>query len=131
MTTRVAQYNFTDEQIIEAIKGSCGIISNIAASLNCDWHTAKKYINEGSEEVKFAYSDESERVIDKAESVILGALDLKDIQTAKWYLATVGKKRGYSEKHEIEHTGEISTKFSIIGIDAESNSNSDEGYQCN
>jgi len=102
MTTRVSEYNFTDEQILEAIKGSCGIITNISDSLSCSWNTADKYIKQGSETVKSAYKDECERVIDKAESVVTKALDKDDIQTAKWILATKGKKRGYTEKHEID-----------------------------
>jgi len=117
MTERVSEYNFSEEQIIEAIQGSCGIISNIAESLGCDWSTAKKYVNK-YEVTKQAYSDESERVIDKAESKLQAAIDNGDMQMVKWYLATIGKKRGFSEKTEIQHSGEVSSNFTLIGIDA-------------
>ena len=118
MSNRPGEYNFTEDQILFAIKGSCAIITNIAESLGCSWNTAKRQIETGNETIKKAFDDERERVIDKAESVILDAIDEKDIQTSKWYLSTIGKKRGYSEKMEIEHSGEVSNKFSIIGIDA-------------
>jgi hypothetical protein len=116
MKTRISQYNFTDEQMIAAIKGSCGIVSNIADSLGCDWNTAKRYI-EMSEHVKQAYSDESERVIDKAENKLQGAIDSGDMQMVKWYLATKGKRRGYYEKQELENTG----KINVVIIDADDN----------
>lgn len=116
MTNRVAQYNFTEEQMLEAIKGSNGIITNIATSLGCTWHTANRYIKE-TEVIKQSYIDECERVIDKAESVVTKALDNNDIQTAKWILGTKGKKRGYTEKTEIEHTGDgLPIKVIVEGV---------------
>jgi enoyl-[acyl-carrier-protein] reductase (NADH) len=120
MTTRVSEYKFTDDQIIDAIKGSCGIITNIANSLGCSWDTANNRIKNGNEIVKTAYRDETERVIDKAESVINKAIDKDDIQTAKWFLATKGKVRGYSEKTEVEHTGDMQILVNIQGVKAES-----------
>ena len=120
MTTRVSEYKFTDEQIIDAIKGSCGIITNISDSLGCSWGTANKIVKNGSEVVKSCFCDECERVIDKAESNIFAALEQKDIQTSKWVLATIGKKRGYSEKTEIEHTGDMQILVNIQGVKAES-----------
>lgn len=107
MTTRTAEYKFTDEQIIDAIKGSCGIITNVAENLGVSWDTANKRVKNGSEEVKRAFLDETERVIDKAESNVFEALEQKDLQMSKWVLATIGKRRGYSEKTEVEHSGGI------------------------
>jgi hypothetical protein len=48
-----------------------------------------------------AMEDEREINLDKAESVILDALEGGDLQTTKFYLMTIGKKRGYSERHEL------------------------------
>lgn len=98
--------DFTIEQLLKAINNSAGIITTISKNLGCEWHTAKKYI-EKYPETKQALSDEIEKNIDKAEAVIQEAMDNKDIQTAKWYLQTIGKKRGYTEKQEIEHSGTV------------------------
>jgi len=94
--------NYTVEQILKAIKDSAGIVSVIAKRLDCQWHTCKKYID-SFDDTKQALQDEIEKNIDKAESVILSSLNEGDIQTAKWYLQTIGKQRGYTEKQEIEN----------------------------
>jgi hypothetical protein len=114
MSNRIAQYNFTDEEMMTAIKGSCGIVSNIAEKLGCDWGTAKRYLDM-SEPVKQAYANESERVIDKAENKLQAAIDSGDMQMVKWYLATKGKRRGYVEKQEVDHTGNIN--IAVIDTD--------------
>ncbi len=94
------------ELILAAIKSSGAIMSTIASRLQVDWHTAKKYCNE-YEETKQALKDETEKTIDMAESALLESIKGGDVQAAKWYLSTKGKSRGYSEKHEIEHSGGI------------------------
>ena len=96
----------TIKEILKAIDKSKGIISTIAKRLNINWHTAKKYIDM-YDETRQAINDEIEKNIDTAESVILEALDDRDIQACKWYLSTKGKKRGYTEKLEIEHSGGV------------------------
>jgi transposase len=92
--------------IIEAIHGSGAILNTIAKRLNVSWHTAKKYCDE-YEETRQALQDETEKTIDMAESTLLKSIESGDIQAAKWYLSTKGKKRGYSEKLELEHGGKI------------------------
>jgi hypothetical protein len=114
MTNRIPDYNFTEDQVIEAIKGTCGIISNISEKMGCCWTTAKKY-TEMSDRVRLAYSNECERVIDKAENKLQAAIDSGDMQMVKWYLATKGKRRGYVEKQEIDHSGNIN--IAVIDTD--------------
>ena len=80
---------FTAKQFINAIPGTAGIIDSIAKKVGCDWHTAKKYIEEYSS-IKEAYNDEVERVSDLAATVVIKAIRDGDIPTAKWYLT---KKR--------------------------------------
>jgi hypothetical protein len=108
------------ENVLKAIKGSGGIVSTVAKKLNCDWHTASKYINRW-EETKEAMQDENETILDMAEGTLFNAIKDSDVQAAKWILATKGKKRGYSEKHEIEHSGGISidTEFDIVSTSAD------------
>ena len=105
--------NYTIEQIIESIKGTGGIIQAIARNLGCQWHTAEKYVNM-YEETKEAYRDEKESILDLAESKIIGSINSGNTQDAKWYLATQGKKRGYTEKQEIEHSGNADKPLQII-----------------
>lgn len=84
------------KKLMEAIEGSGGIISVVAKRLNVSWHTAKKAIEENPE-TKQIYDDESDRILDVAENVILKAIKNNDVSTAKWYLSNKGKFRGYGE----------------------------------
>ena len=96
---------FKAQQFIDAIPGSGGIITTIAKRVGCSWHTAKKYVAEFAT-VAQAYVDECEKVLDAAESVIVGDIvENKDTQTAKWYLTMKGGGRGYAPKQKLEHTG--------------------------
>jgi hypothetical protein len=92
------------EQFIDAIKDSGGIVSTIAKRVGCDWHTAKKYIDTYPT-VNRAYQDECERVLDLAETKVIELINDKDGAMIRYYLSTKGKKRGYTEKQQIEHTG--------------------------
>jgi len=103
--------HWTEEQFIEAIKGSGGIITDIANKIGCSWYTAKKYI-EDFPNIKRAYDDETESLLDLAESVLRGNIELAkkqqqgeepriaDAGDAKWLLARKGKARGYAERFE-------------------------------
>lgn len=106
------QYKASD--FINIIPGTGGIITAIAKRVGCDWHTAKKYIEEYST-VKRAYEDELELVSDIAESVVIGNIKIAyekqrkdkqpaDSSDAKWYLTRKGKGRGYVEKAEMDVT---------------------------
>ncbi len=94
--------NYTEEDILEAIKGSAGIVSTIAKKMDCNWHTAKTYINK-YDSCKEAYSSEEEKVLDMAESTLYNSIKEGNTQDCKWLLSTKGKKRGFSEKTEIDH----------------------------
>lgn len=112
--------NISDEEILSAIKDSAGIIHTIAKRLNVCWHTAKK-LTEKTEDIKLAYEDEKQKIIDLAESTVINAINSQDVQTAKWYLGLIGRDRGYGEKLELEHSGQVSININIVG-DNESDS---------
>ena len=101
--------HYKAEQFINAIPGTGGIISTIAKRVGCDWHTAKRYINDYATIAK-AYKDECEAVLDMAESILIGNIKDGDSSDAKWYLARKGRDRGYVERQEIE-TGDINIRI--------------------
>jgi hypothetical protein len=61
---------FKAQEFIDAIPGTGGIITKIAAKVGCSWHTAKKYIDNYATVLQ-AYNDECEKVLDMAESVVI------------------------------------------------------------
>lgn len=97
---------YTQDDTLAAIKNSYGVILTIAQRLNCDWATARKYINRW-ESTRNAFTEEREIILDEAETVIHKAITGGDTQlavgTAKWILSTLGKKRGYTEQSELIH----------------------------
>ena len=94
--------DFSKERVLEAIKGSMGIVSHIATQLDkCEWHTAQRYINRW-EETRRAYVDESERALDLSESMLLKAITAGDGPMIRFHLATKGKQRGYIERTELD-----------------------------
>jgi hypothetical protein len=96
-----------EKKTLAAIKNSAGIISSIAKRLDVDWHTAESYIQKYPSTLA-AFADEREGILDMAEATILTAIKSGDTGSAKWILSTIGRKRGYTEKQEIEHSGNVS-----------------------
>ncbi len=98
--------------VLKAIKGSGAVMSTIAKRLDCAWYTARKYVNEW-EATRQAYEDEEQMILDLAESKIYESINNGNTQDAKWLLATKGKKRGFSERHEITGADGIPIEVSV------------------
>jgi hypothetical protein len=85
----------TKQEVIEAIKGSLGIISTIAKRLGCESRTAKRLIDKW-QETKDALFDEQELVLDLADTGLYDALIKKEQWAIKFVLSTKGQSRGYA-----------------------------------
>lgn len=94
------------EDVLQAIQGSGGVMSTIAKRLDCAWNTARTWCNNW-EETRQALDDECQKILDLAESKLYESISSGNTQDAKWLLSTKGKSRGYSSKHEIEHSGAV------------------------
>lgn len=75
-------------------------MSTIARRLGVTWHTADSWVKQ-YDETKQALQDERETILDLAESTLFRNIKDGNSQDAKWLLSTMGKNRGYSERHEI------------------------------
>ena len=95
--------SYTTQQFINAIPGSGGIISTIAARVGCTWNTAKKYVTEFAT-VRAAYDDECETINDKAESTLIRAIEDGDIASAKWWLSKK-RKQMFGEALDVTSDG--------------------------
>lgn len=108
----MAHKAYSKELVLEAINECHGVILTVAQRLGCRWDTARRYIDKW-ETTKQAFDNEREKLLDMAESVVFKAIENGDIQTAKWVLATLGRDRGYNERQEIVHSGELENKLTI------------------
>lgn len=84
---------FRKKEVMDAIKGSEGLLKNVAKKLGVNVATAKRVIDSNLE-----YQDEMARQIaimeDMARDTIQEALMAGDLNTAKWYLEYQSRK-GY------------------------------------
>lgn len=90
---------FTVRQFLDAIPGTGGVITAIAAKVGCTWTTAQKYIKQYPK-ITAAYEDERSSIVDMAETVLLRSIKGGNTQDAKWFLER--KRKGeYSLRREI------------------------------
>ena len=91
---------FTAAQFIKAIPGTGGIISTIAKRVGCEWHTAKKYIDEYPT-INLAYQNEKHSIDDKAVSNIYKAIAEGDLGTSKWWASMKLGKDFHTTEHQV------------------------------
>ena len=101
---------YTAQQFLEAIPGTGGIVTAIAKKVGCDWSTAKKYIG-AHPTVQAAYNDECESVLDLAEAKTIQLIQAGDAQMIRYYLSTKGKDRGYGDRVDVHHEGNITYRL--------------------
>ena len=89
------------KELLDAIKGSYGIISTIAGRLHCDWHTVDDAIKLYPEAIR-AIADEKEATLDFVEGKAISRINEGDGTMIRFYLATKGKKRGYTYEDKLE-----------------------------
>lgn len=90
-----------------ALKGTAGVYKEIAQRLNTSVHQVKKYLDRpGWEDMREAWREEKDRVMDLAEDAVARAIECEDLElatkNARWYLERKGKDKGYSDRLEIE-----------------------------
>ncbi|WP_147613024.1 hypothetical protein [Treponema pectinovorum] len=101
--------------ILEAIRGSGGIITTVALALNCDWHTAKVNIDK-YEETREAFNGELETGLDLVEGKAYAQAKNGDGAMIRFILSTKGRHRGYGELpiQPIEDVEDTELKIEIV-----------------
>ena len=94
--------NFQKSELKKAILGSGGYMTNVAKVLGCDWHTANSYVKKFNLEEDLIAEDE--RLTDVTEMKLMENIRNNDTTAIIFRLKTKGKKRGYIEKSQIDHT---------------------------
>ena len=99
--------------LLEALAQTLGVVTSACKIVGMDRTTFYKYVNEDEEFAK-AVKDVGEIAIDFAESKLYEQIRENNTTSTIFYLKTKAKHRGYVEKTEIEHSGEI--KEVIVNI---------------
>ena len=90
-----------EKDLLEAIKGSRGFKSTIAARLHVDWHVVDRAI-QASEAAQQAIAAEEETTLDFVEGKAIERIKENDGAMIRFYLSTKGKKRGYTYEERLE-----------------------------
>ena len=98
-----------EKELLAAIVDSRGFYSVIAERLGVAWATVKSAIEESSA-AKLAIQAEEEKTLDFVEGKAIARIKADDGAMIRFYLATKGKKRGftYEEKLETDESAEDS-----------------------
>ena len=87
-------------EMLVAIRGSGGILSAVAQRVGCVRQTVARYMQRYPS-VREAIEQEREMMIDAVEAVAYRQAREGDGPMIRFLLATVGKTRGYTERHEV------------------------------
>lgn len=85
---------YTVNQVLEAIKDTGGIKTEVCQRLNCGRRTIYLYIDRFPE-IKEAFEEEEEKVLDMAESSLFSMIQNGDLTAIFYYLNNKGRRRGY------------------------------------
>ena len=98
-----------EKDLLAAIEDSNGFVTTIAARLHCSWHAADNAIKASALALQ-AIKDEEEKTLDFVEGKAIKKINEGDGAMIRFYLATKGKKRGYTydEKLETDESAEDS-----------------------
>ena len=98
-----------EKDLLAAIEDSNGFVTTIAARLHCSWHAADNAIKASALALQ-AIKNEEEKTLDFVEGKAITKINEGDGAMIRFYLATKGKKRGYTydEKLEADESGEDS-----------------------
>ena len=99
----------TEKKFKIAVQDSQGIKAVIAKRLGCTWVCVNNYVKSNPFAQKLL-DEESEVVLDMAESVVFKAIQNGDERVAEWYLQKKGKNRGYCDNVGIQVKGNGNTQ---------------------
>ena len=96
-----------EKELLAAIADSRGFYSVIAERLGVAWATVKSAVEE-SDAAQLAIRAEEEKTLDFVEGKAIARIKADDGAMIRFYLATKGKKRGftYDEKLEADESAE-------------------------
>ena len=104
----------SNEIIIKALEKSGGLIAPAAQSLGIARITLDRWLK-NSVELNLARQQAFESALDMTEGMLMKNIQSGNVASIIFMLKTRGYKRGYSDKLNIEHKGEI--KIVIDSVD--------------
>jgi hypothetical protein len=104
---------YTQEEMIEALEESKGLIAPAARALGCSRDTIRSYLEEYTA-VAQAKLDQREAVTDMAENSLYEAIRRGEAWAVCFYLKCIAKDRGYVERAEVSGAGGGPVKIKLV-----------------
>jgi len=101
--------------MVSALESTLGIVSTACKKVGINRCTHYEWYNE-DEDYKAQVDGVNELAIDFAESALHQQIESGNPTSTIFYLKTKGKKRGFVEKTEIEHTGDLNTTVTLFTL---------------
>lgn len=98
--------NILKKAMFEALEKSLGVVTTAAKAVGIDRSTHYDWYN-NDPEYRAAVDSISDIALDFAESQLHKQIQGGEVSSTIFYLKTKGKKRGYVERTEVEHSGEL------------------------
>lgn len=111
--TLLKKMNKKQFEFLKVLEANMGLISPSCKKFGIDRRTYYRWLKEYAEFPDYV-EEISEANIDFAEGKLLSQINDGDTGAIIWFLKCKGKRRGYVEKQEIEHSGNIGTTINII-----------------
>ena len=105
--------SMTTEMIAAAIRKAQGLISSAAELLGCEQTTVYRRIAK-SAALQRVVAQSRERTLDRAELALAKAVQAGEGWAVCFTLKCLGKNRGFVERQELHHTGELEPKRVIV-----------------
>ena len=102
--------DFTEQDVLDAIEDSGGIIKTVAENLGCGWNTARRMIRKFESTLEL-FNSERTQLTDDALRTVRRAIHSDDVKTAKWVLSKLDSET-FGEKLKL--TGNIAPVINII-----------------
>ena len=100
-TTGGPERTYSDAEIEAALVNGHGILAQAARILGCARKTIQDRVEARPDYWRPILGQLRATIVDRAENVIVENLERGDLQTAIYVTKTIGKDRGWSERHEV------------------------------
>lgn len=104
-----------EKDLLAAIEDSNGFVTTIAARLHCSWHAADNAIKASAAALQ-AIKDEEEKTLDFVEGKAISKINEGDGAMIRFYLATKGKKRGFTYDEKLDGDGDSSAEDNEVNV---------------
>jgi len=105
----------TKRALVEALEQSLGVVTTACKKVGINRTTYYNYYN-SDPDFKKEVDSLSDVALDFAESKLFSQIDQNNTAATIFYLKTKGKHRGYVERQEVDHSGELQVK-QITGME--------------